>query len=128
MSDPYVSRSLLQRLTASQRQMLVDHIDGQVGIILDKSNVTRISLVNLKLLKYSPQNQPKPRFTALTENGRMALCMILADCADTLVQCGILETDPHAALLALRKMKNGGKFVPITKVPSAPQLRPADRA
>lgn len=119
--------AVVRKLSANQRQMLIEHIDGSVGIVIEHLHLTRYALVNLGLLRTTQES--RPHSTSLTEKGRMTVAMILADCADMLVQAGILEQgDPLCALKVLLEMKQAGRFVPaVTRRPIAGAAEPAGR-
>ena len=127
MSEQSALTSVVRKLSANQRQMLIEHIDGSVGIVIEHLHLTRYALVNLGLLRTTQES--RPHSTSLTEKGKMAVAMILADCADMLVQAGILEQgDPLCALKVLLEMKQAGKFVPaVTRRPIAGAAVPAGR-
>ena len=127
MSEQSALTSVVRKLSSNQRQMLIEHIDGSVGIVIEHLHLTRYALVNLGLLRTTQES--RPHSTSLTEKGRMAVTMILADCADMLVQAGILEQgDPLCALKILTEMKQAGKFVPaVTRRPIAGVAVPAGR-
>jgi hypothetical protein len=84
-----ISNFFISRLSHAQRQLLIDHIDGEVAIMGDSK--TRRSLLKFGLLKPLPPNSPRPRYTALTVLGRHALSIILSQYAETLVRAGYLE-------------------------------------
>lgn len=89
------------RLTRYQRDMMIDHIDGEVAVnVRDPRLVSvRNSLLKIGMLKgaTSGPRALRPRATVLTERGRMALAMVLGNYADALVRAGAL--DPMAILL-----------------------------
>lgn len=114
MSDQSALSAVVRKLSANQRQMLLEHIDGSVGMVIEHLHLTRHALMNMGLLRTTQQS--RPHYTSLTEKGRMAVAMILADCADMLVQAGLLEQEsPLSVLQILLEMKQAGKFVPATK-------------
>lgn len=103
MNKP-VSESMIRRLTANQRDMLLSHIDCDVGCaMVDGLVMVRKALMGAGLIRGTPQGSSRPRYTALTERGRMAVGMILGHYADALVRSGILEQgNPIDALRRLQ--------------------------
>src|SRR5579863_25172 len=103
-----VSDAEIRRLSAAQRNLLIDHIDGPVDVSLinrwDKS--ARRGLISTRLLEGHPRGSIRPRQTTLTERGREALGMVLGDYADALVRAGLLEQqNPLAVLRRLKTMR-----------------------
>lgn len=76
-------------LTAAQRDMLIEHLDGvEVGIVRKHPVRTRIqfSLVQLKLLCFPDPSAKFPMATRITEAGRQRLAATLAAYADALLR------------------------------------------
>jgi hypothetical protein len=106
-----ISDGEIRRLTKSQRDFLIDHIDGEVAVVLANNHcisTVRTSLLKAGLLKGSPPNSQRPRATLLTERGRMAVGLVLADYADALVRAGVLDQQltPLAVLRSLKALRN----------------------
>ena len=117
MPRPPLTEGDVNRLTTSQRDMLVDHIDGEVEVIATHLARVRISLMQIGLLRGATCHTIRPRATVLTERGRMAVGMILGQCADRLVRAGLLEQENP--LQVLRQLKATGMF-PTRSADSTP--------
>jgi hypothetical protein len=98
-----VSESTIRNLSPNQRDLLVDHIDHAVDVVLSNQHLfnARNALMKLGLLKGT--ETIRPRTTVLTERGRMAVGMILGECADALVRAGLLEQENPLQVLAQLK-------------------------
>lgn len=95
--------SMIRRLTASQRELLIDHIDGEVDVVTANHHMTGVrgSLMKAGLLLGTATK--RPRTTILTEPGRRAVGMVLGDYADALVRAGLLEQEnPLQVLQSLK--------------------------
>lgn len=92
------------RLSSAQRDMLIAHIDGDVGIIRSFQAVARKALLARGLLRTPSCHTARPAFTRLTDAGRQAVAVILGDYADALVRAGMLEQSP---LSVLQRLKSG---------------------
>lgn len=107
-----ISEGFVRRLSNQQREMLIDHIDRSVPInnqtfARGGAHATRDTLITHKLLKGMPSGASRPLNTVLTEDGRMAVALILAGYADALVAAGLLE-DPSTGerpIEVLKRMK-----------------------
>lgn len=119
MAHPPISDGLVKRLTQHQRDLLVEHIDGEVEIARASHLVpVRNSLMRTGMLKPAQTGTTRPKGTLLTERGRQVVGMILGEAADQLVRAGLLEQlDP---VQALREIKARG-----TPVDNATALAPA---
>jgi hypothetical protein len=109
MSRTPIADGEIRRLTKAQRDLLIDHVDGEVPVILANNHyisTIRNSLMKMGLLKSSTPHTNWPRATLLTERGRLALSMVLADYADALVRAGLFP-EPLNALAVLRSLKAG---------------------
>ena len=111
---PPLSDYFVRQLTTLQRDMLIDHIDGEIEIVAVHLKNVRNSLIRIGLLAGSPQYSKRPRATILTEPGRQAVGIILGQYADALVRAGLLESP----IMVLMQLKTMGKFPP--KAESAP--------
>lgn len=102
-----VSRERILRLSDNQRKMLVAHIDKTLAVPgwaelvrYDRhESKTRTMLLKAKLIRGLPQYSTRPTHTTLTESGREAVCVILGDCADMLVQAGLMEREDRPWML-----------------------------
>ncbi len=79
---------MIAKLSKLQREFLIDHVDG-VRPFIDQQieNMTRESMIARGLVRYHPQSRShlgRPDGTALTNDGREALCTILGQYADAL--------------------------------------------
>lgn len=77
------------RLSATQREFIVDHVDGTREIRHIKSeDTTRKALTAMRLVVYvTPENISKrPHATRLTDKGRDVLCAVLANYAERLMR------------------------------------------
>lgn len=113
-----LSSGEVRRLTTYQRDLLVDHIDGEMDVVTANRHLTgvRNSLMRVGLLKGATPNTNRPRCTVLTERGRMAVGMILGECADALVRAGLLkQRNPLQVLRDLKdQLSPDGEPVPIS--------------
>lgn len=104
-----LSDSSIRRLSITQREMLIAHIDREVDIVVAAPHLipSRTALMNLGLLRRHPANAIRPRQTALTEAGRHAVSVILGDYADALVRAGYLEEayPEEPAMMVLQRLK-----------------------
>lgn len=80
-------------MSKHKRDLLVSHVDGSAEIPValwgDDRGALRTStaLIAAGLLSPVPA-MPRPRFTRITEDGRMVLALILAEYAEALVRAG----------------------------------------
>jgi len=102
------SENFVRQLTSLQRDMLIDHIDGQVVVLANHLKNVRNSLIRIGLLAGWPMHSKRPRATALTEPGRQVVGMILGQYADALVRAGLLDRP----LDILQRLKAIGDFPP----------------
>lgn len=71
----------------SMRDALIDHIDEAQPVNLKATNYSTIrAAVDRGFLRYHPQQCLRPTKTVLTEKGREALAIALADWADALTR------------------------------------------
>lgn len=112
MIKPTISDETIRKLSSYQRTLLIDHIDGQVGVrLVDNLVMARKALIEAGLLIGVPAGTMRPRYTSLTERGRMAVAMILGDYADALVRSGLLEQDnPLQALRQLQASRQAPEY------------------
>ncbi len=104
----HVSDAFARKLSAAQRALLVDHIDGELTISTAHQRPVRESLMRLGLLRGTTPHSNRPRATVLTEAGRMAVGKILGECADALIRAGLLQQErPLDVLRRLRAMRTG---------------------
>ena len=90
-----VSDYTVAALRQSQKNLLIAHIDRTIPFdVKSPMLATTISLMKLGLLRGTEVS--RPRGTILTEDGRRAVCSILAHYADQLVLAGLLELTPAA--------------------------------
>jgi hypothetical protein len=104
-----LSDHAISRLSASQRSVLVDHVDGEVGVVVAayRNLQARNSLIRIGLLRTAIPNAPRPRSTVLTEEGRRVLGAVLGEYADALVRAGLLdEENSLSPLQVLRELKS----------------------
>lgn len=77
-------------ISVSLRDLLIEHIDGPVDVIVSKQNGTRAMALRLGFIRpdfqgmRGTQNPDRPRRTYITEKGRQELAAALADWADAL--------------------------------------------
>ncbi len=110
----------LRNLTTLQRNMLINHLDGEVSVT-HHDVVVRNSLVKIGLLRGATSHTTRPRATVLTDRGRMALAMVLGECADALIRAGIMEQEsPLQVLLRLKASRS-----PASPPPGRKPGRPA---
>ncbi len=90
-----ISDAKIRNLTAHQRNMLIDHIDGPVDVVASDGHRVqcRGALMRMRLLRGTPPGAVRPRHTVLTEDGRMAVAITLGDYADALIRAGLLEQE-----------------------------------
>jgi hypothetical protein len=118
-----LSDAAIRKLSTHQRNLLIDHIDGEVDVVVSDPHKVqcRNALMALGLLRGSPTQAVRPRITVLTERGRMAVAMILGDYADALVRAGLLEQENP--LLVLKRLKAARQPAPtVTMVNAARAL------
>lgn len=103
MTRPALTDGDVRRLTPNQRDLLIEHVDGEVDVVKSDhhQSIVRNSLMQLGMLRGT--EKVRPRFTVLTDRGRLALAMVLGQCADSLVRAGLLE-QPNP-LDVLRRLK-----------------------
>ncbi|MHB8271994.1 hypothetical protein [Bradyrhizobium sp.] len=102
-----LSNTEVRALSEPKRRILIEHIDGPVP--LSRENIFRIHTVNALLaaglLKNALQDYSspvgRPRALVLTESGRHAVSLLLADYADALVRAGCLDAEPLTPLTPL---------------------------
>src|ERR1700682_2200011 len=113
-----LSDSSIRVLSRVQREMLVDHIDHPVEIVIHEHFAARRALMAIGLLRGHPTGATRPRLTMLTEAGRHAVGIILGDYADALGRAGLLDQErPLDVLQELRAsggaaLRGGGKPSP----------------
>jgi hypothetical protein len=121
----YVQRTV-DGLSISQRNVLIQHIDGPVDVDLTdpKRRKSWRSLVDLKLLKsdgLEPAIAPlfRPRRCVLSWNGRQVVAKILADYADALVRAGCLRGEflAETPLQILQRLRAARKPIPAPPAP-----------
>jgi hypothetical protein len=108
-------KKMVDRLSIIQRKILIRHIDTVLPYIAGKSAATRV-LLERKLLKPA-SNSFTLRATRLTDRGREAACMILAEYAELLIASGY----GVSPLECLARMKNLSYGEPA-KVDTSQQL------
>jgi hypothetical protein len=100
----------IHRLTAFQRDMLIEHVDGPVDVtVRDHRRVcVRDSLITNGMLRpdHSGPRPIRPKATILTERGRYALAAVLAHYAESLIRAGMLERSRPIEVLARIKAEN----------------------
>ena len=82
---------VVNKISTPQRNMLLDHIDKRVQVIIGPKTHTLGSLIELGLVRPDPPGSLRPQFTVLTDFGRRIACAILAQYADRLVAAGFLK-------------------------------------
>ncbi len=101
-----LSDMAIRNLRHAQRSMLINHIDQAVDIDVRENPQTRLSLIQLGLLRGHPVGAARPRATMLTEGGRYAVGLLLGYYADALVEAGFLEAPlDESPLAVLQRMK-----------------------
>lgn len=93
MASSPLTPVFIRRLSIAQREELVRHVGGAQQFIIaaratDGRIATTRSLIEFKLLRGDDRH--RPRFTYLTNLGREAAAIILAEYADALVEAGAL--------------------------------------
>jgi hypothetical protein len=101
------SKTFVHNLSTAQRDLLIRHIDRAVDVVICDQPRSREALLKTGLLKPElPGPQPKPRRTVLTEKGRRAVAMILAEYAEALVAAGYLEAyQEETPMQVLQRLK-----------------------
>lgn len=95
-------------LSFAQCEYLLFHVDHAVAV--QRSNFKTLpSLLRLGLIQSDVPNCPRPRYTILTDFGRQAVCMLLANYADALVRAGCLDAEPLSTLAILQRLKAAHK-------------------
>lgn len=122
MIKPTISDATIRKLTANQRDILIAHIDGEVGVsLVDGLVMVRKALMDAGMIRGTPQGSTRPRYTVLTDKGRMAVAMILGDYADALIRAGLLaqENPLHVLrqLQASRQIPEIGGYSPEISFP-----------
>jgi hypothetical protein len=114
-----LSDAAVRKLTSHQRNLLIDHIDGPVDVVVTDAHKVqcRNALIGLGLLRGTPSQAVRPRLTVLTERGRMAVAMVLGDYADALVRAGLLEQENP--LLVLKRLKAARQPAPAVTMANA---------
>jgi hypothetical protein len=79
---------IAQKLSAAQKEYLVDHLDGKRAIAnRDAHEIrTRGALIARKLIQHKETITSRPTATVLTDKGRDALCAILGEYAEQLMR------------------------------------------
>ncbi len=116
----------IRRLSTAQREALLAHIDVRVAVVSSDRRIvhTRRSLMSMGLLRGCPTGSIRPVETALTEEGRRAACLILADYADALMRTGFFDmaNDASPAAVVERLRAGGaGRLSPAKPTPSLQQ-------
>jgi len=95
-----LTKTAIRNLRHSQTEVLIAHVDREVPInrLAPWELPARYSLIKMGLLRSIPTGAKRPRATTLSEAGREAVCFILAQYADALMQAGLLEDDRVQAL------------------------------
>ena len=106
-----ISDAAIRKLSSPQRNLLIDHIDGEVDVTVHGAHLVqcRNALIAYGLLRGSPIGASRPRATILTDRGRMAVAIILGDCADMLVRAGLDQEAPLQVLQRLKAADTEGK-------------------
>jgi hypothetical protein len=113
MAAKTLSDGAIRQLTSLQRDLLIDHIDGEVLLSMANRHLVQVrnALMRNGLLRGSSPHTIRPRGTVLTERGRAAVGMILGDCADALVRAGLLaQENPLQVLRRLKEARQAGTF------------------
>lgn len=96
-------REIVNRLSKSQRDHLIEHISGPQPILTGPQVHITGALISRNLIRYVHKFNDKhakfPHHTKFTEFGREVVCIILGDYADALVRAGVLEHAPPIALM-----------------------------
>jgi hypothetical protein len=106
-----ISNSEIRSLSEAKRRILIEHIDGPVP--MNRENIYRIhtinSLMGAGLLRNALSGPApalgRPRALVLTEDGRWAVSLLLADYAEALVRAGCLDAEPLTPLMILQRLK-----------------------
>jgi len=108
---------LARQLSFAARELLIEHIDGEVFISIDivMANGPRMSsiknLVRIGLLRYYPP-YGRPSKTVVTEEGRAVLSHVLANYADALVHAGYGLTVKKATVMTKAMEASLSQIVP----------------
>jgi hypothetical protein len=83
----------IRNLSKYQRDLLIDHIDGELEVSVRDPHLTNVrnALMRIGLLRGTTGGTIRPKSTVLTERGRMAVGMVLGDYADALARAGALD-------------------------------------
>jgi hypothetical protein len=83
-------KKIAYELRHSQRDLLIEHVDGSVDVpvpvYINERTSARLGLIQKGLLR--ADRGPRPTKTIITEDGRMVLAFVLADYAETLLRAG----------------------------------------
>ena len=90
-----ISAAAINRLTKSQRDLLIMHIDGPFELSPETRHLipARVALLARRMILGIPHGTIRPRHTALSDAGKQAICAILGEAADHLVRAGLLAQD-----------------------------------
>lgn len=74
-------------MTPKMCEVMMDHVDGTAPMTLDPVRLMAVSeCIARDLLQFKEVRSFRPSNTIITEAGREALCIVLAEYADTLTQ------------------------------------------
>lgn len=95
---------IAKKLSRPQRDVLIGHIDRPQR--LDRHDASTTSLLEKRLLRPSHENAAhhsceRPKFTALTDDGRAVLGWVLANMIEQLVVAGIIDLERNGLLTRL---------------------------
>jgi hypothetical protein len=118
-----ISDGAIRKLSANQRDLLIDHIDGPLDVSVHDSHTVqcRNGLIASGLLRGSPTGEPRPRQTVLTERGRMTVALVLGYYADALIRAGLLEQENP--LEVFQRLKAEGKMEPDSQTSLSAVMR-----
>lgn len=121
-STATISDSKIRRMTSMQRDLLIDHIDGELDVHLTNVHLINVrnSLMKIGLLRGATNNTTRPRTTVLTERGRMAVGIILGDYADALVRAGLFEQENPLQVLRRLLESRRAESPPLIPRPGRP--------
>lgn len=120
----FITKAFVRRLSVVQREVLIEHVAGAKAVVVSKQGdegySTVLKLISLQLVR--GDHHHRPRFTMLTEAGREAAAMVLAEYADALVAAGCLEPALRPLDLA-RMLRDTRDEMRVARMPARPAKR-----
>jgi hypothetical protein len=103
MSIKYIANVL----SKAQRDSLIAHIDHPQPVnCRGPEFVTKLSLLERRLLRGEHPDMTRPQYTRLTELGREVVCAILGDYADKLSQVSLTVSDELVRLADIQAARS----------------------